>query len=65
MSQGLLSAEGWSGLLARLPADLDLDATARAHGALRRARAVRTAPDLLRLALAYANTPLGLRGPGR
>lgn len=61
MGQNLLSDEGWSGLLARLPGGLDLEAGARAAGAFTRARGVRTPQALLRLALVYANTPLSLR----
>jgi hypothetical protein len=62
MSRTLLSDRGWSGLLARLPGGLDLTDTARAEHAFRRARGVRSAEALLRLALVYANTPLSLRG---
>ena len=43
----------FSRLLARLPAALDLEASARASGALRRKRAVKDAATLLRLALGY------------
>lgn len=52
----------WSELVDRLPADLDLSATARRCGAFKRARGVRSAEDLLRLALVYATSPLSLRG---
>ena len=62
MDQELLSPDAWSGLLGSLPAGLDLEASARERRAWRRARGVRSAADLLRLALAYANTPLSLRG---
>src|SRR4051794_8499274 len=62
MDQELLSPDAWSGLLGSLPAGLDLEASARERRAWRRARGVRSAADLLRLALAYANTPLPLRG---
>lgn len=62
MDQEPLSADGWTALLGRLPAGLDLEASARERGAWRRPRGVRSAADLLRLALAYANTPLSLRG---
>jgi DDE family transposase len=47
---------GWHDILARLPADLDLDILARETKALRRCRAVSDGSDLLRLGLA--------RGPG-
>lgn len=49
-------------LLMRLPAGLDLDATARASGALVRKRGVKSAADLLRLALSYGACGLSLRG---
>src|SRR4051812_46219481 len=62
MDQELLSPDAWSGLLGSLPAGLDLEASARERRAWRRARGVRSAADLLRLALACANTPLSLRG---
>jgi Transposase DDE domain len=50
-----------STLLGKLPAALDLEATARASGALRRRRGVRDAPSLLRLALGYGACGLSLR----
>jgi hypothetical protein len=62
MDQEPLSPDGWAALLGRLPAGLDPEASARERRAWRRPRGVRSAPDLLRLALAYANTPLSLRG---
>lgn len=51
-----------SALLARLPATLDLEASARESGALRRARGVRDGPTLFRLALAYGVCGLSERG---
>jgi hypothetical protein len=45
-------ASQWTDLTARLPSNLDLDASARSSGALRRRRNVRDAETLLRLALA-------------
>jgi hypothetical protein len=62
MGQDLLSPDGWSALLARLPAGFDVAAMARAHRAWRRARGVPSPAALLRLALVYADTPLSLRG---
>ena len=50
------SDSGWHDILARLPADLDLDLLARETKALRRCRGVSDGSDLLRLGLA--------RGPG-
>src|ERR671933_2619953 len=47
----------WPDLVAAVSAAIDLEATARASGALVRRRAIRSAEMLLRLALAY--------GPGR
>lgn len=51
----------WPKLLSRLPASLDLAATARASGALVRRRAIKKASDLLRLALCYGAHGLSLR----
>lgn len=47
---------------ARLPASIDLDGLARAHGALVRRRQIKSGRDLLRLALAYGGGALSLRG---
>lgn len=52
----------WSQLLSRLPASLDLEASARSSGALRRKREVKDAASLLRLALGYGACGLSLRG---
>src|SRR3954470_21237028 len=62
MDQELLSPDAWSGLLGSLPAGLGPEVSARERRAGRRARGGRSAADLLRLALAYANPPLSLRG---
>jgi hypothetical protein len=56
---GVWDDRGWPGVLAHLPADLE--ASARASGALRRRRAVRSGAALLRLALAYALSGWPLR----
>lgn len=48
-------------LLSRLPADLDLDASARDSGALVRRRGVKNAASLLRLAFGYGVCGLSLR----
>ena len=53
--------EEFSGLWARLPAGLDLDASARQSGALVRRRGVKSAASLLRLALGYGACGLSLR----
>ena len=53
---------GWSALVDRLPIGLDLAGSAREAGAFVRARKVRSAECLLRLALIYGATPLSLRG---
>ncbi len=51
----------WSEVQSCLPADFDLEATARARGAFARAREVRNAETLLRLALAYGGCGMSLR----
>jgi len=51
----------WQKVLARLPDSLDLDESAREHGALTRRRAVRDGAALLRLALAYGPGGMSLR----
>ncbi len=61
MLTDIRSLDGWSEFVARLPADFDLVATARRCGAFERARGVRRAEDLLRLALIYGTTALSLR----
>ena len=52
----------WSKLLARLPASVDLEASARSCGALKRRRTIKTAPSLLRLVMSNAVGHLSLRG---
>lgn len=61
MTPDLQHFGGWCGLVDRLPSGLDLSATARRFGAFERARGVRSAEDLLRLALIYGTTSLSLR----
>src|SRR5918993_3345718 len=51
----------WADLVAAVSAAIDLEATARASGALVRRRAIRSAEALLRLALAYGPGGLSLR----
>ena len=51
----------WPDLVAAVSAAIDLEATARASGALVRRRAIRSAEALLRLALAYGPGGLSLR----
>lgn len=51
----------WWEVRSRLPADFDLEATARARGAFTRAREVKDAATLLRLALAYGGCGMSLR----
>ncbi len=53
--------DGWPAVQAHLPAGLDLERTARARGAFTRARAVKDAVSLLRLALAYGGCGMSLR----
>ncbi len=56
----IFSDQHWPALLAALPATFDLNATARASGALVRRRAVGDAAALLRLALGYGPGGLSL-----
>lgn len=51
----------WPEVRSHLPADFDLEATARARGAFTRAREVKDAETLLRLALAYGGCGMSLR----
>ena len=51
----------WEGVLARLSAHADLENTARQHGVIMRKRVIKTAPQLLRLMLAYVLSGLSLR----
>src|SRR5215469_17391 len=51
----------WPEVSARLPADFDLTATARSRGAFTRAREIKSAEILLRLALAYGGLGMSLR----
>lgn len=55
-------SDPWPEVLAQLPASLDLEATARDCGALRRCRAIRSGRDLLRLGLIYGPGGASLRG---
>jgi hypothetical protein len=57
-----VSEAAWPTLLSRLPASLDLAASARECGALQRRRGVPDAETLLRLALSYGGCGLSLRG---
>jgi hypothetical protein len=52
---------GWAEIVGQLSSDIDLSATARATKALVRARGVRDASSLLRLAMAYGVGGLSLR----
>jgi hypothetical protein len=51
----------WPEVSARLPADFDLEATARLRGAFTRVREIKDAKTLLRLALAYGGLGMSLR----
>jgi hypothetical protein len=51
----------WPEVSARFPADFDLEATARLRGAFTRAREIKNAATLLRLALAYGGLGMSLR----
>jgi hypothetical protein len=52
----------WETIVARLEERLDLEASCRAHGAIRRLRAIRSAGQLLRLILGYVLSGLSFRG---
>lgn len=52
----------WPSVVSHISSLIDLEASARSHRALVRKRAVRTAPDLLHLALLYGPGGLSLRG---
>src|SRR5260370_15663976 len=51
----------WPEVSARLPAGFDVEATARSRGAFTRAREIKNAETLLRLALAYGGLGMSLR----
>jgi hypothetical protein len=51
----------WPELSAHFPAGFDIEATARARGAFRRAREIKDAKTLLRLSLAYGGLGMSLR----
>src|SRR3979409_2757018 len=51
----------WPEVTARFPADFNLEATARSRGAFTRAREIKNAETLLRLALAYGGLGMSLR----
>jgi hypothetical protein len=51
----------WPEVSARFPADFDIEATARLRGAFTRAREIKNAETLLRLALAYGGLGMSLR----
>src|SRR5450631_1214831 len=53
--------DNWSDVSARFPADFDVEATARSRGAFTRAREIKNAETLLRLALAYGGCGMSLR----
>lgn len=53
---------GWKQLVSRIGSAEDLEATAKASGALVRRREIKNAADLLRLALAYGPCGMSLRG---
>src|SRR5919197_688170 len=52
----------WDDVLARLGEYVDLEQSARAAGAIQRARVIKSAAQLLRLILAYGLSGLSLRG---
>ena len=54
--------DGFSELLARLPAGMDLDLMARQHGAIERCREISDGATLVRVAFARGPGGLSLRG---
>jgi hypothetical protein len=62
MQQASLSMISWPAIVEAVSAVVDLPATARATEAFVRPRKVRSAADLLRLALMYGTGKLSLRG---
>jgi hypothetical protein len=61
MKIGIDILDHWREVRSHLPAGFDLEATARARGALTRAREVKSAEALLRLALGYGACGMSLR----
>ena len=61
MSDEIITGWTWERLVGALEAHADLDEEARAFGALRRPRKIRTGRQLLRLVLVYALGGLSLR----
>ena len=56
-----IQEQDWPSVVERIGQAVDLEASARTSGALRRRRQIRSAPDLLRLALAYGPGGQSLR----
>lgn len=61
MKLGTDILDHWAEVRAHLPADFDIEATARARGAFTRVREVKDAQSLLRLALGYGACGMSLR----
>src|SRR3954451_10851805 len=61
MQLALSDLEQWPSVIGHVSSLLDLDASARLHGALVRKRGVRSAADLLHLGLLYGPGGLSLR----
>ncbi len=61
MAQGTHFDDGWREVIAPLANLVDLDETARTHGALLRRRAIKSGEGLLRLAVAWGPGGLSLR----
>jgi hypothetical protein len=62
MSNASFYLEHWPSVIGHISSLVDLDSSARSHGALLRKRGVRSAADLLHLALLYGPGGLSLRG---
>src|SRR5271168_4077633 len=61
MQTASLPLDHWPGVVSHISSLIDLDASARAHRALIRRRGVRSAADLLHLALLYGPGGMSLR----
>ncbi len=65
MQQASSRLERWPSVVGHISFLIDLEASARTHKALLRRRGVRSAADLLHLALLYGPGGLSLRGVAR
>ncbi len=61
MENASFLSDGWRELMLRVRSCIDLEATARSHGAFARVREVKDPETLLRLAIAYGACGMSLR----